>query len=83
MSCWCNGNVFGLISDVHELQGERFGYMLGGPPADSVEEWGQAVPSPQPGPVQKAGGEGRTLTFNPAFKKEEGVGELLLDGVHT
>lgn len=71
---------FGLISDVCKLQGERFGYMLGGPPAHSVEERRKTVSSPQPGPFPEIGGEGRTLIFmSLALKK---VGKLMLNGVH-
>lgn len=50
------------VSDVRELQGERFGHLLHGPPADPVEERREAVPAPQPGTVPEAGGEWRTLT---------------------
>lgn len=53
---------FGLISDVRKFHGERFGYMLGGPPAHSVEERRKTVSSPQPGPFPEIGREGRTLT---------------------
>lgn len=54
----------GSLSDVCELQGERSGHMLDGPPADSVEERGETVAPPQPGTFPKTGGEWRTLIFN-------------------
>ncbi|XP_071061133.1 WD repeat-containing protein 41 isoform X2 [Pseudochaenichthys georgianus] len=49
--------TLGSCPDVRELQGERFGHLLHGPPADPVEERREAVPAPQPGTVPEAGGE--------------------------
>lgn len=51
-----------LTPDVFELWGKRFGHVLGGPPADPVEERRKAVPPAQPGTFPKTRGERRTLT---------------------
>ncbi|KAF0038891.1 hypothetical protein F2P81_009375 [Scophthalmus maximus] len=65
--------------DVCELQGERSGHVLDGPPADPVEERSEAELPPQPGAFPETGGERRTLTFN---LKEEG-GRSCVDAGHT
>ena len=52
---------FLFFLDVRQLQGERFGHMLDGPAADSVEERRKTVPPAQHGALPETGGEWRTL----------------------
>lgn len=67
-----------LGSDVSQLQGERLGDLLHGPPAHPVEERGATVSSAQPGSVPEAGGGRRTdVELRCCWLQQGGVFESL------